>query len=197
MSYHIYNTRGIVLAEKPAREADRIYTIFTRDLGLLRASATGVRKNLSKLRGHIEPFSIVDVSLVRGREYWRLTSAELATDLKTLLVEDPELFLAFAKNLSLLEKLVAGEEKHAKLFDDLISLIKFAVRRRPITKDLESLEILIALKILFHLGYLSGEDLPNKVLGSEPDDEVLTMVLAQKKSLIKAINHGIDSSQLG
>ena len=117
--------------------------------------------------------------------------------MKTLFDKNHESFLIFAKNLSLLEKLVAGEDKHIKLFDDIISLIKFAAKERVVTIDWEALEILVALKILFNLGYLSEEDIPNKVLGGEPDDEVLSMVLADKKSLIKAINHGIESSQLG
>src|SRR3989338_3919171 len=98
MSYHIYTTRGIVLAERPIREADRIYTIITHDLGLIRAIAIGVRKEASKLRGNIEPFSLSSVSLVRGREYWRLTSAEYIQDISSL--------PSVARPLSLLDQLV-------------------------------------------------------------------------------------------
>jgi len=76
VSYHIYTTRGIVLSERPVREADRIYTIITRDLGLVQATALGVRKEASKLRGALEPFVLSKISLVRGKEHWRITSAE-------------------------------------------------------------------------------------------------------------------------
>ncbi len=197
MSYHIYTTRGIVLGERPAREADRVYTIFTRDLGLVRASATGVRKDLSKLRGHLEPFSLATVSLVRGREYWRLTSAELVYNLETRLSGTPELFLAFAKNLSLLEKLVAGEEKHTELFEDIAAVAELIVEGNISALDPESVEILLAARILFNLGYLSAEEEFGPLLEGKLTAETLKAVSESKKSLIKAINQGIQSSQLG
>lgn len=198
MSYHIYTTRGIVLGERPAREADRVYTIFTKDLGLVRASATGVRKDLSKLRGHLEPFSLATVSLVRGREYWRLTSAELVYNLETRLSGTPELFLAFAKNLSLLEKLVAGEEKHTELFEDVAAVAELIIVEGNISViDPESVEILLAARILFNLGYLSAEEAFGPLLEGKLTAETLKAVSESKKSLIKAINQGIQSSQLG
>ena len=64
MSYHIYTTPGIVLRHRPLREADRVYIILTRDLGLIRASAIGVRKETSKLRGALEPLSLSMTSWV-------------------------------------------------------------------------------------------------------------------------------------
>lgn len=197
MSYHIYTTTGIVLTERPAREADRIYTIFTRDFGLVRASATGVRKDLSKLRGHLEPFSFSSISLVRGREYWRLTSAELIDNLKTRFVGNPDLFLAFARNLSLLEKLVAGEEKNIKLFDDITGIIGLAGQENLTSRVPESVEILMATRILFNLGYLSEGNASGGIIAGPVTEETLALVFQEKKSLIKAINHGIQSSQLG
>ena len=134
MSYHIYTTRGLVLSERPVREADRIYNILTRDFGLVRATALGVRKINSKLRGSIEPVSLSNVSLVRGKEHWRLTSAEFIRSFKQ------------SRPLSLLENLVAGEAPHPELFD-------------MAEKYLESDEITFVSQILFHLGYLKEEDL--------------------------------------
>ncbi len=196
MSYHIYTTTGIVLSERPLREADRVYTIFTRDLGLIRASATATRKDLSKLRGHIEPFSISSVSLVRGREYWRLTSAEIVTNLQNILKNNPELFLVLAKNFALLEKLVAGEEKHPELFNSILTVIRFIEKDGFTTKDFESIEILLAARILHNLGYLSEEQVPKSLFSEEPSRKMLENVIHKKKSLIQAINHGIQSSQL-
>lgn len=69
MSYHIYTTRGIILSAKPFQEADRVYKILTRDFGLIYATATGVRRAESKLRGSLEPLRISSVSLVRGKEF--------------------------------------------------------------------------------------------------------------------------------
>lgn len=138
MSYHIYTTKGLVLSAKPLREADRVYSILTRELGLVRATATGVRKEGSKLRGALEPFSLTSVSLVRGKEYWRLTAAEL---IRRLPAE-----AALARPLALIERLVPGEEAHPELFDAVIN-------------ELEAGETKLVGQALFHLGYLRGEDL--------------------------------------
>lgn len=143
MSYHIYTTPGIVLRHWPLREADRIYAILTRDLGLIRASAGGIRKEASKLRGSLEPLSIASVSLVKGKEYWRITSA----------IHDSNIHSDFAAPLLLLEKLVAGESANQELFYS----VEKAVRSHDPKDDM--LEPRLVSEILFHLGYLKEEDL--------------------------------------
>lgn len=123
-----------MLSERPWREADRIYSILTRDLGLIRATAIGVRKEASKLRGSIEPVSLARISLVRGKEYWRLTSAEFVKRFQK------------SQPLLLLEQLVQGEATHRELFD-------------VVEAYMESDEVTLVSQILFHLGYLKEADL--------------------------------------
>ncbi len=60
-------TKGIVLRTINVGEADRILEIFSDDRGKLRAVARGVRKIRSKLAGHLEPFTYVDLLLAKGR----------------------------------------------------------------------------------------------------------------------------------
>lgn len=172
MSYHIYTTKGIVLAEKPVHEADRIYTILTRDLGKIQAQAIGVRKNASKVRGNIEPFSLANISFVKGKNYWRLTSAEPIQKIPAL--------PSIANPFSLLEKLIQGEEPHPELFDVVEQFVLFYPERsREALESDEMFEIRLVSQILFHLGYLKKTDLD-----------------LDKKTLIKAINNGIQSSHL-
>ena len=145
MSYHIYTTKGIVLAENPIREADRVYRIMTRDLGLIHATALGVRKEASKLRGNIEPFSLSFVSLVRGKDRWRVTSAEFIRKISHAPV--------IARPFSLLEKLIQGESPHQELFDSVEDLAL-----SPVYDD-EMFEVHLVSNILFHLGYLKETDM--------------------------------------
>jgi len=173
VSYHIYTTRGVVLSERPVREADRIYTIMTRDLGLVQATALGVRKEASKLRGALEPFVLSKISLVRGKEHWRITSAECIRSISPT--------PAIARPLVLLEKLVRGEASHPELFDAVEDALLFYPehgRGTPEPYD-EMFEIRLVSRVLFHLGYLKEDDL---TLG--------------KKSLVKVINEGIQASHL-
>lgn len=60
-------TKGVVIRAINLREADRILEIYSDDLGKIRAVARGVRKIQSKLAGHLEPFTYVDLMLARGR----------------------------------------------------------------------------------------------------------------------------------
>ena len=140
MSYHIYTTKGLVLSERPRRESDRIYSILTRDLGLIRAMALGVRKEASKLRGALEPFVLSRVSVVRGKEYWRATSAEFIQNIFPL--------PTVVRPLVLLEKLVQGEAPQSKLFDAVEEAI---LSDKP--QD-EIFEVRLVSKIMYHLGYL-------------------------------------------
>ncbi len=60
-------TRGVVIRATNFAEADRILEIYSDDLGKIRAVARGVRKIQSKLAGHLEPFTYVDLMLAKGR----------------------------------------------------------------------------------------------------------------------------------
>lgn len=134
-----------MLAERPVREADRIYSILTRDLGLIHATALGVRKESSKLRGSIEPFSLSSISLVRGKEHWRITSAD---SIKNISASQ-----AMIRPLFLVEKFVQGEVSHPELFDAVEEAV-FSCEPND-----EIFEINLVSKILFHLGYLKETDL--------------------------------------
>lgn len=132
-----------MLSHRPLREADRIYSILTRDFGLIQASASGVRKEQSKLRGSLEPFSFSKMSLVKGKEYWRITNA----------VFERYADKHFAAPFALLEKLMAGESEHSELFGD----IEEEIRHYSVSDELA--EARMVSKMLFHLGYMEYEDL--------------------------------------
>ncbi len=59
----IYQTNAIVLKREDIFEADRIYHLYAKDFGKVRAIAGSVRKINAKLSGHLEPFNIIWVEL--------------------------------------------------------------------------------------------------------------------------------------
>jgi DNA repair protein RecO (recombination protein O) len=144
VSYHIYTTKGIILSSRAWKESDRIYNILTRDLGLVRATALGVRKETSKLRGSLEPFQLSLISLVRGKDHWRITSAESKKKIPTN--------SAFLRPFKLVEQLVQGETPHQELFDTLANSLEEK-------EDEQLFEIKLVSKILYNLGYLKENDL--------------------------------------
>jgi DNA repair protein RecO (recombination protein O) len=67
---------AIVLRHNDYGEADRLLTLYTRQLGKTRAIAKGARKLTSRKAGHIEPFTHVQLQLAKGRELLIVTQAD-------------------------------------------------------------------------------------------------------------------------
>jgi DNA repair protein RecO (recombination protein O) len=72
----VYRAEGVVLRRQDFGEADRLTTIYTRNLGKLRLVAKGVRKPRSRKSGHLEPFTRVKLLIARGRQLDIITQAE-------------------------------------------------------------------------------------------------------------------------
>ena len=75
----IHTTPGFIIDSRPYGEAGKLISIFTRDFGLVTASASGIRFERSKLRYHSQDYSFGSFSLVCGKELWRLTNASEGT----------------------------------------------------------------------------------------------------------------------
>ena len=82
--HHIHHTEGIILGSKNYGEAGKYFFIFTRELGMIYASAQGVRKITSKLRFILQDYAYVKIDLVAGRDFWRVTSASKTNKLEKL-----------------------------------------------------------------------------------------------------------------
>src|SRR5574341_2483018 len=67
---------AVVLRHSDYGEADRLLTLYTRQLGKTRALAKGARKIASRKAGHIEPFTYVKLQLAKGRDMLILTQAD-------------------------------------------------------------------------------------------------------------------------
>ncbi len=71
-----FRVEAIVLRHNDWGEADRMLTLFTLELGKVRALAKGVRKPRSRKAGHLEPFTRVGLLLARGRDILLVTQAD-------------------------------------------------------------------------------------------------------------------------
>ncbi|WP_083826466.1 DNA repair protein RecO [Hoyosella subflava] len=63
----LYRDCAVVLRQHKLGEADRILTLLTREHGIVRAVAKGIRRTRSKFGARLEPFNHVDVLLHPGR----------------------------------------------------------------------------------------------------------------------------------
>lgn len=72
-----YRDEGIVVGGHKLGEADRIVLILTRNHGLIRAVAKGIRRTKSRFGSRLEPFMLVDVQCHVGRSLDIVTQVEL------------------------------------------------------------------------------------------------------------------------
>jgi len=64
-----YNLKAIILNHRPSGEDDGKIILYSRELGKQELTARGVKKIKSKLAGHLEPFNLVDLMVIHGRQY--------------------------------------------------------------------------------------------------------------------------------
>jgi DNA repair protein RecO (recombination protein O) len=74
--FRSFRVEAVVLRHSDYGEADRLLTLYTRQLGKTRAVAKGARKIASRKAGHIEPFTHVKLQLAQGRDMLILTQAD-------------------------------------------------------------------------------------------------------------------------
>ena len=197
MSYHLYHTDAFVLGSAPSGEGSKTISLFTRELGFLFASAQASREERSKLRYGLQDFSYSNVSLVRGREFWRLTHAELVENVANELSGTPDAVRMLGRIGKLLRRLLAGEERNEPLFVAVREGLQF-IATKPDTSALEGIEIVLVLRILYLLGYLAPRWEFDPFLSHSAlwDDSIISNALLFRTLAISEINHSLKESQL-
>lgn len=191
--HHIYHTEGIILGNKNYGEAGKYYYIFTRDLGMLYASASGVRKLTSKLRFILQDFAYVKIDLVQGRDFWRITSAS-KTNLLEELVKNSGTLAVFCNIAHLLKRLLAGIEPNQALFADLLKGL--FVLERTEDKNLQNIEVILVLRILNNLGYIGEEAVLQNLIKSPFEENLIYEVSKSKREALNQINKALKETHL-
>lgn len=104
---HLFKTEAIVLKRSDLGEADRLLALFTPHLGRIRAVAKGARKTTSRLGGHVELFTHVQLLIARGRNLDYVTQAQTLDPF--LGIRDDLTLLSHACYLAELVDQIAGE----------------------------------------------------------------------------------------
>jgi DNA repair protein RecO (recombination protein O) len=109
----LYRDAGVVLRTHKLGEADRIITLLTRERGLVRAVAKGVRKTTSRFGGRLEPFMHVDLQLAEGRTLDIITQVETVAPFARDLGGDYPAYTAGTAMLETAERLVQEDGEPA------------------------------------------------------------------------------------
>ena len=148
------NTLGIIIKRRPFKEYDRAVVLYTRDFGKLNLAVRGAERSSSKLAGHIEPFSLIEAMIIKGKSRDYLGAAR-SLDSRIIVCQDLNRLFYAGAALAALDKLTKEEESDAELFYLTESFLEYLDKR---TSDLkkEKGEILLAAylwKLLAELGY--------------------------------------------
>ena len=193
--YTIHQTKGVVLDGVNIAEASRYLHIFTRDFGLIGASAQGLRELKSKLRYSLQDFTYGHLELVRGKNGWRVTSAEAIEDLSSS--HERSGFEVVARLCSLLRRLLTGEEKNDRLFDDIVAVFTVIKNSKLSKKQISNLEVVAVMRTLNHLGYWGDSRISPFFLEHDISDTNLLEKFDKTKSLaIREINKSLQETQL-
>lgn len=189
MSYGVYHTDMIVLEITPSGEASNIYTLLTRELGIVRAKAQSVRKVTSKLRFGLQYLSMGTTDLIRAKDYWRIVGVSQ----KETLIPKDVYHKPLHRIVSFITRMVPRDEYNRDLYDVLIIASElFSQYKNPAHH--EAVEVLSVARILSLCGYWNGE------LSIYEDVEIteveLDTIVASKKAYVAAINSAIRDTQL-
>ncbi len=185
-----------MLGSKKTGDANKYCLIFTRDLGLIGATVQGIRFSKSKLRYSLQDFSYADVSVVRGKEVWRVTSASQVLSLYDSFKNNKAVLDVVVRILSLVRRLVRGEEKNERLFETLERTFSFVGQNELKKEELAGFESAAVVKILDALGYGPGDPVFAEVSEKPYSSELISFVHAHRKALLLLVNASIKESQL-
>jgi len=115
---------AVVLRHSDWGEADRLLSLYTRELGKVRALAKGVRRLRSRKAGHLQPFSKVSLLLARGRDLWIVTQAEMQ-DVYQPLREDLVLTGYAAYIIELLDRFIYEEGENQAVYHLLVNTMQY------------------------------------------------------------------------
>lgn len=181
------------MGSKNFGEAGKRYFILTRDLGLVLATAQGVRKMSSKLRFILQDFSYVKIDLVRGRDVWRVTSASKTNALEFVGKRKTTLQV-FGNIARLLRRLLAGEDPNQDMFIDVVAGLAILEKAKS-REEIFNIEALIVLRVLHNLGYV-GEVSLSPLVKSPMEQEILYEAAKNRAAILREINKALKETHL-
>lgn len=192
--HKIHVTEGVVLGKRGVGEANTQIAIFTKDLGLIRATARSARFEKSKLRYGLETFTRARFSFVQGKHEWKITGVEDIS--RELLPTTTEGRRAPARVSRLLLRLIHGEERGEKLYAEITGGFAFFARSHS-PQEIESAEWVLVLRILSHLGYVPETPALTSFTKHGGITEALAAeAFASRALLVRTINESLAATHL-
>lgn len=187
MSYQTYTTEAIVCGTWTRNTADKSFLLFTKEAGMLYAEARSVREERSRQRFALQDFSYLRVSLIKGKQSWKIGSIEPLQNFY-LTADDKAARGSVVTIVRFLRRFYGVQESAPELFDYVVRVLGRLTTDIP---EREFCERVIQVHILHELGYADTRAVPPFAqLGSIDglkDDFTAANLLALEKIIEKAV----------
>lgn len=195
--YHQYSTKAVVLKHAPAGEASAHLHLLTKDYGMVRAKAQGIRLINSKLRYSLAEWSRARVTLVRGAHGFRVVGAVFETSYFDSFRAEPHKLKALARIGVLMRRLVIAEASGDELYTLFFGLAEFFARA-PLNRTMaKNAEYIAALRLLDVTGYLPRSE-PLRVFARDGawNVSIISRMGALRSEAAREINSSLNAAQL-
>ncbi len=150
MSYATYTTEALICGSRDNNTSDRAYLLFTQEVGMIWATARSVREERSKQRYALQDFSLIRVSLVKGKSGWRIGSVEAICN--PFMEARDRRERAHVKNtVALIRRYIHGEQTVVGVFADAKEALVIARAQQLF----DVVDLLFTARLLYELGYIS------------------------------------------
>lgn len=192
MSYVTYTTEALVCGSYEQNVADKSFLLFTREAGMLYATARSVRNENSKQRYALQEFSRIRVSLIKGKQGWRIGSVEpLENNFSS--AASREVRASVIRLYKLLRRFIRGEEVEIDLYDFVVEAL---ISISDPSANLKLLDPYIHCQILGRLGYVDRGQLPEGILSVPIADIAKRVDENLQRKLEKLVAKATESSHL-
>ncbi len=189
--HEIYHTEGFIVRMTDLGEANTLFRIFTRDFGLITATAQSLRREKSKLRGHLSLYAFIALDVVRGRDLWRITAVRTIDDLPfSMPLRSKRIY---GRTLEAVDRLYHGEEPHKLVFSHMQELTQLLKEKTFSEQELKFLDTLSVTRLLAHLGYLKETEVVAQFTQSlftvalaGMDESINRTLISQSQEALKA-----------
>jgi recombinational DNA repair protein (RecF pathway) len=192
MSYQTYITDALVCGAKPSNTSDQSYLLFTRNAGMLFATARSVREERSRQRFALQEFSYVRATLIKGKAGWRIGSVEAHKNYYQLATNQASRVSVVAI-FRQLRRYIQGEEPADELFDFCLEALELAFEERPNSEEFNQI---VSARMLFVLGYISRSTLPSELLDTPLNAVSGALSATARKQLTTALEQAEAASHL-
>ncbi|NQY42776.1 MAG: DNA repair protein RecO [Legionellales bacterium] len=155
---------GFILHTRAYRDSSLILTIFTKEYGIVKLIAKGVRNLKSRQRSQLQCFNLIKVSYLNKTSLGVLTHVEMAS-ISKLFSPNKLVFGLYINELMI--KILHEHDPHPSLFDIYYDTLAQISEFEDIERLLRKFEILLLKEVGYGIDFFTDAKFGEKIISDE------------------------------